>query len=50
MVRITFRIPDDVHEKLRWLAFKQRRSQHSIVMELLEQAVAKIEVPQEVKR
>ena len=49
MVRLTLRLPDDLHEKLRWLAFKERRSQHAIVLELLEKALAKVEVPKEVR-
>ena len=47
MVRLSLRLPEEVHEKLRWLAFKERRSQHAIVMELLEKALAKVQVPKE---
>ena len=50
MVRVTIRMPDELHEKLRWLAFKERRSQHAIVMELLEKALAKVQVPKEGRR
>lgn len=49
MVRLTLRLQDDLHERLRWLAFKERRSQHAIVLELLEKALAKVQVPKEVK-
>ena len=49
MVRLTMRLPDDLHEKLRWLAFRERRSQHAIVLELLQKALEKVEVPEEVR-
>jgi predicted transcriptional regulator len=38
MVSLSLRLPDELHEKLRWLAFKERRSQHAVVMELLQKA------------
>ena len=47
MVKLTLRLPDEVHEKLRWVSYKERRSQHAIVMELLHKALAKVEVPKE---
>lgn len=50
MVKLTLRLTEELHDKLRWLAFKERRSQHAIVMELLEKALAKVEVPKEVSR
>ena len=49
MVRYTIRMPDEMHERLRWLAFKERRSQHEIVLELLEKGLAKVKVPKEVR-
>jgi predicted transcriptional regulator len=50
MVRLTLRVSDELHEKLRWLAFRERRSQHSIVVELLENGLAKVNVPKEVRK
>ena len=50
MVSLSLRLPDELHEKLRWLAFKERRSQHAVVMELLQKALAKVEVPKEVHK
>ncbi|MHB9132616.1 MAG: ribbon-helix-helix protein, CopG family [Armatimonadota bacterium] len=47
MIRFTMRLPDELHEKVRWLAFKERRSQHEIILEALEKAMEKIEVPKE---
>jgi len=47
MVRLSLRVSDELHEKLRWLAYKQRRSQHEIILELLEKAMAKVQVPKE---
>ena len=50
MVRMSLRMPEELHEKLRWLAYKQRRSQHSILLEVLEKALKAVKVPQEEKR
>jgi predicted transcriptional regulator len=49
MVRVTIRMPDELHEKLRWLAFKERRSQHAIIIELLEKGLAHVQPPKEAK-
>lgn len=50
MKRITLRMSDELHQKLRWLAFKERCSQHSIVLELVEKALAKVRLPKEAKK
>jgi len=50
MPRLSLRVSDELHEKLRWLAYKQRRSQHEIILELLEKAMAKVEVPKEASK
>ncbi len=50
MVRLSLRLPDELHEKLRWAAFKERRSQQVMVLEILEKALAKVEVPEEARR
>jgi len=50
MVSLSLRLPDELHEKLRWLAFKERRSQHAVVMELLQKALAHVEVPKEARK
>jgi len=50
MVSLSLRLPDELHEKLRWVAFKERRSQHAVVMELLQKALAKVEVPKEARK
>ncbi len=47
MVQMSLRVPDELHEKLRWLAYTERRSQHAIVLEILEKALAKVEAPEE---
>lgn len=49
MVRLTIRISEELHEKLRWLAYKERRSQQILLEEIIEKALAKIEVPKEAK-
>jgi len=50
MVRLTIRIPDELHEKLRWLAYKERRSQQVILAEIIENGLAEVEVPEEAKK
>ena len=49
MIRLTIRISDELHEKLRWLAYKERRSQQVLLEELLEKALADVHVPEEAK-
>ena len=49
MMALTLRLPDELHEKLRWLAFRERRSQHAILLELVETGLRKVQVPAEVK-
>ena len=49
VVALTLRLPDELHETLRWLAFKERRSQHAILLELVEKGLRKVQVPAEVK-
>ena len=49
MGNFTLRLPEEVHEKLRWLAYKQRRSQHSIVVEAVRKALQEVKVPKEAK-
>ena len=50
MVRLTIRVPDEVHEKLRWLSYTERRSQQELVLDMLEKALAKVTVPKEALR
>ena len=50
MTRVTVKVTDETHEKLRWLCYKQRRSQQVIVEEILKRALAKVEVPKEGRR
>ena len=50
MARLTLRLTDELHERLRWLAFRQRRSQHAILLELIEKALKDVEVPKEVRQ
>jgi len=49
MVRVSIRMPDEMHEKLRWLAFKRRVSQHSVVLEILDKGLQRVEVPREAR-
>ncbi len=50
MKRASLRLPDELYEKLRWLAYKDRRSQHAILLDILEKALANVEVPEEARR
>lgn len=50
MVRLTLRLPDEVHEKIRWLSYKERRSMQAIITELLENALKEIDVQKEEPR
>ena len=50
MRQLTLRLPDELHEKLRWLSYQQRRSQHAILLEIIEKALAKVEAPKEVEK
>ncbi len=45
MAKLTLKVSDELHEKLRWMAYKERRSQHAILIEIVEKAMAKVEVP-----
>ena len=47
MVRVTVRLPDELHEKLRWVSYKQRKSQNDLLLAMVEKALAKVEVPKE---
>jgi len=47
MVRLTIRIPDELHEKLRWLSYRERRSQQILLQEILEKALADVKLPEE---
>ena len=47
MVRLSLRISEELHEKIRWLSYKERKSQHAIMVEVLETALADVPVPEE---
>lgn len=46
MVRYTIRMSDELHEKLRWRAYKEHRSQHDIMLEILEKALVNVKLPE----
>ena len=50
MTRLTIRMPDELHEKLRWLSYTERRSQQLIVLDVLQKALAKVQAPKEGRR
>ncbi|MCK4513551.1 ribbon-helix-helix protein, CopG family [bacterium] len=47
MTRLTLRLPDPLHEKLRWLAYRERRSQHAVLLEALTTRLKDVKVPKE---
>ena len=50
MPKLTLVMPEDLHEKLRWRAYKEHRSQHAILLEIVKKALEKVEVPKEARR
>lgn len=47
MVRLTIRISEELHEKLRWLSYQGRRSQQTMLVEILEKALADVKIPED---
>ena len=47
MIRLTIRMPEELHEKLRWLSYQTKRSQQIILIEILEKALADVQIPKE---
>ena len=50
MVRLTLRLTEELHEKLRYLSYKQHRSQHVLLIEIVEKALVDVKVPEEEQR
>ena len=50
MTRITIRISYELHDKLRWLSYKERRSQQILIEEIIEKALADVRVPEEERK
>ena len=50
MVQYTIRMPDEMHDKLRWKAYKERRSQHEIILEILRKGLEHVQLPEEEKK
>ena len=50
MPKLTLFVSEEVHEKLRWLSYKQHRSQQAILLEMVEKALAKVDVPKELPK
>lgn len=49
VVKLTLRVSEELHEKLRWLSYRERKSQHTILLDIVEKALAKVEVPKEAR-
>jgi len=47
MPKLTLVVSDELHEKLRWLSYRKRRSQQAILLEMVQRALAKVAVPKE---
>ena len=41
------RMPKELHEKIRWLSYKEKRSQNEIMLDILHKALEGIIVPEE---
>jgi predicted DNA-binding protein len=50
MIRFTLRVPEELHEKLRWLSFTERKSQQVILIDILDKALADVKPPKEDKK
>ena len=50
VISLTIRVSNELHEKLRWISYKERRSQQVILVELLEKVLAEVKVPKEKDR
>ena len=50
MKKLTIRLSDEQHEKLRWLAYKEDRSQHDLLLEWIERELAKVTVPEAARK
>jgi predicted transcriptional regulator len=49
MASTVIKIPDDIHAKLRWVAYKEQRSQQKIIIDLLRKGLEDVEIPDEAK-
>ena len=49
LVRLTIRLPEELRERIRWLAYKERRSVNSILLEVIEKALVDVKVPEGAK-
>ena len=47
MPAMTIRLNDDIHQKLRWLSYRDQVSQHAIILRILEEALKDVSVPKE---
>jgi len=45
MIRMSLRITEKLHEKLRWKAYQENKSQQAIMVEILEKGLKKIRPP-----
>jgi len=45
MPTLTLRLTEEQHEKLRWLAYTEKRSQHAILIEMVEKVITNVELP-----
>jgi hypothetical protein len=43
------RMPKELHDKIRWVAFRDHTSQNNVIVGVLEEAMALVKVPKEKK-
>ncbi len=49
MPKLTLQLPDDLYEKLRWLAYREKRTHQAILLEIVERTLSTVEVPKEAR-
>lgn len=46
MIKLTIRLSEELHEKLRWVSYKERKSQQVLLVEIIEKALADVKPPE----
>jgi len=47
MAKLTLQLDDNLHQKLRWLSFKENKSQHAILIAAVKELLKDVKVPKE---
>ena len=49
MAKTLLRMPDDLHEKIRWISYRTKKSQNSIIVDILQKELQGVNIPEEAK-